>query len=300
MSKKSHNDFVQNLDSQRNICSTFAVLNKTIRTASTGRNYIDLTLTDKTGRISGRIFPDNNVQDVFDSIVSGGICKIWGNVTEFPPQSGKYNIVINSLEELSEEDYHLDDFIRTSSNDQDQLRNEIRSTIKKISNPELKNLLKTFFCDDQFTERFFQCPAAKIHHHNYLGGLLDHTVEVLRLCKTILDLFPDLDSDLLCTGALLHDIGKIRAYDYDQVKIEMSPQGLSLGHMYLSAEMVKEKINDLDISDELSDSLLHLILSHHGKVAMGWGSVIDPKTPEAVALHYADNLDARVKEMFQK
>lgn len=300
MSQKSDADFIHNLNSQRGICSSFVVLNKSIRTASSGRNYIDLTLTDKTGRISGRMFPDNNVQNIFDTITSGSICKVWGNISEFPPESGKYNIIINSLEQLREDEYHLDDFIRTSNNDKHQMVKEIKSTIKNIETEELKNLLKSFFCDEKFSDRFYQAPAAKIHHHNYLGGLLDHTVEVLKICKTLQDMFPDLNRDLLYTGALLHDIGKIRAYDYDQVKIEMSPQGISLGHLYLSAEMVKEKIIELNISNELCDDLLHLILSHHGDVAFGWGSVVDPKTPEAMALHYADNLDARVKEMFQK
>ena len=92
----------------------------------------------------------------------------------------------------------------------------------------------------------------------------------------------------------------MRAYDYDLLKIEMSTNGRLMGHLYMSCELVKEKMKDLDFPDELSSKLLHLILSHHGDISMGWGSTISPKLPEAVALHYADNLDARVKEMFQK
>ncbi len=95
-------------------------------------------------------------------------------------------------------------------------------------------------------------------------------------------------------------MGKIKAYDYDSVKIEMSKDSILLDHLYLSAEMVKEKMSSLNFPDELSHKVLHLILSHHGDVKLGWGSSVDPKLPEAVALHYADHLDAKVKKMFQK
>jgi 3'-5' exoribonuclease len=300
MAKKSDEDFVKNLNSQKWISSSFVVVSKTIRTASSGRNYIDLTLTDKTGHIKGRIFPNSNVEDVYESIISGSICKIGGNVTEFPPHSGNFNIVINNFEAVSEEECDLDDFIATSDNDQEEAVQEIRSTIKFIENYELKNLLKSFFCDEQFSVEFYKLPAAKFHHHNYRGGLLDHTIEVLKISKNLYELFPGLNKDLLYTGALLHDIGKIKAYNHDNVSIEMSEKGVLMDHLYLSGEMVKEKIDALNISDELTNQLLHIILSHHGNVSNGWGSVVNPKTPEAIALHYADLLDARVKEMFQR
>jgi 3'-5' exoribonuclease len=109
-----------------------------------------------------------------------------------------------------------------------------------------------------------------------------------------------MDQDLLLTGALLHDIGKIRTYNYHEVKIEMSRDSILLDHLYLSAEMVHDRMKSLNFPEELSQQVLHLILSHHGKVNMGWGSSVNPKLPEAVALHHADNLDARVKEMMEK
>jgi len=246
------------------------------------------------------MFPDDNIQGIFNSIKEGSICKICGNVNEFPPGSGKINIIVNSINELSEDDYDLDDFIRTSDNDHDELVEEIRLTIKNMENVHLKNLLKSFFCDQEFTKVYYKAPSAIVHHHNYIGGLLDHSVEVLKICKTLCGIFPDLDRDLLYTGVLLHDIGKMRAYNHDLLKIEMSTKGRLMGHLYMSCELVKEKMKDLDFPDELSSKLLHLILSHHGDISMGWGSTISPKLPEAVALHYADNLDARVKEMFQK
>jgi 3'-5' exoribonuclease len=171
-----------------------------------------------------------------------------------------------------------------------------------MENPYLKDLLQAFFCDPGFTQEFSTAPSAKIYHHNYQGGLLEHTVEVLEICKTACQIFPQLDKDLLYTGAILHDVGKLKAYDYDLLSIDISNEGKMLDHLFISADMVKEKINsmDMDMPDNLQMQLLHLILSHHGEVRNGWGSPVDPKIPEAVALHHADNLDAKVKGLLQK
>jgi 3'-5' exoribonuclease len=299
MTGKSTLDLVENLKRERTINTAFAIQDKRIRTASSGRHYLDLTLSDKTGRIDGRMFP-RSVDSLFNSIRTGCICQVEGAVTEFPPESGKINIVINSLRELDEDDYQLEDFIATSPHDKEEQIRQIRTVIQEMKNPDLKNLLKSFFCDQEFTEQFYKAPAAMIHHHNYLGGLLDHSVEVLLICRTLCQIFPQLDHDLLCTGALLHDVGKIRTYDYSKVKIGMSKDSILLDHLYMSAEMVKDRMNCLNFPEELSQRVLHLILSHHGKVSQGWGSTVNPKLPEAMALHHADNLDARVREMMER
>lgn len=296
---KSTEDLVENINSPKNICSTFVVVDKGIRTSTGGRDYITLILGDRTGQIDGRVFSDDGVQDIFSTIVSGCVYKCTGRVNEFPPDSGKYNIVIDHLMELPPEEYRLEDYIRTSSKDKQELVDYIISTIKELENPDLKILMKSFFCDEKFTNQFYTAPAAKFHHHNYISGLLDHTVEVLKISKTLDQLFPELNKDLLYSAALLHDIGKIRAYDYNNLSIKMSEEGQLLDHLYLSGKMVEEKLNELNIPKDLSDQLLHIILSHHGAVSNGWGSIVDPKTAEAVTLHYADLLDARVKDMLK-
>ncbi len=190
------------------------------------------------------------------------------------------------------------DFINKERNKHESIT-EIENTISGINNKYLKSILESFFSDNEFTKKFYECPAARSHHHNYIGGLLEHTVDVLRVCKTVYNNFKDIDRDFLYTGAILHDIGKVESYDYDLVKIEYSKKGNLLDHIIISYDMVKEKINDLEIPDNISIKLLHIILSHHGQVSNGWGSPVDPKIPEAVALHYADNLDAKVKIILQ-
>jgi 3'-5' exoribonuclease len=300
MFKKEEEDFAENIDSRRRIRSQFVVVDKIIkRGSSSGRKYIDVNLTDKTGDIVGRIFPEENIEDKFETITPGKIYRIIGNANEFPQGSGRYNIIINVIKELTEEDYDMDDFIKTFNRNKDEMIAEIKNTIKEIKNEDLKRLLDAFFNDKKFTEEFYTAPSAKIHHHNYVGGLLEHTAEVLKICKVTSEIFPELDKDLLFTGAILHDIGKMKTYDYDLISINFSEEGKLLDHLFISCDMVKDKINELEISEELSNKLLHIILSHHGDVKNGWGSPVNPKTPEAVAVHHADNLDAKVKGMLQ-
>jgi 3'-5' exoribonuclease len=298
MSKKEE-DFIENLNISRDISSDFAVAEKIIRTSAKGRKYLDITLADKTGQMDGRMFP-SDVDEIHDSINLGSVCRIMGRISEFPAGSGKFNMVINVLNELNEDEYLLEDFIMGSDNNPDDLISVIMSTIEETKSSELKNLLKSFFCDKDFTEQFYKAPAAMIHHHNYIGGLLDHTVEVLKISKTACEIFPDLNPDLLYCGVLLHDVGKIKTYTYGTGPIGFSKEGELLDHIYISCEMVKAKMEKLETPEELSNHILHMILSHHGYISNGWGSPVDPKTPEAVALHYSDNMDAKVKEMFKR
>jgi 3'-5' exoribonuclease len=176
----------------------------------------------------------------------------------------------------------------------------IADTIDQMKNQQLRNLLKLFFDDEKFKNEFCSAPAAVRMHHNYMGGLLEHTTQVLILCKTICQNYPELDEDLLFTGAILHDIGKMKIYRQNGFTIEYTEDGLLLEHIYISAQMVKEKANKILISEEYVKKVIHLILSHHGDVSNGWGSAVSPFLPEATALHYADNLDAKVKIALNK
>lgn len=300
MFKKKEEDFVENIKERRRIGSQFVVSDKIIKRSKNGRRYIDLTLADKTGQIIGRIFPEDSVEATFDPITPGKIYRIIGNANEFPQGSGRFNIIINIIKQLSEEEYDMDDFIKTSDKDKEDLISEIENTIEELENKDLKILLNAFFDDENFKESFYNAPSAKVYHHNYIGGLLEHTVGVLDMCKTACKTFPELDKDLLYTGAILHDVGKLETYDYDLVRIDFSEEGKLLDHLFLSCKMVQEKIDETKMPKEIANQLLHMILSHHGEVRNGWGSHVNPQTPEAVALHHADNLDAKVKGKLQE
>lgn len=298
MSKKVE-DFIENLNVTRDISSKFAVAEKIIRTSAKGRKYLDLSLADKTGQMDGRMFtPDVDI--IFESINLGRVYNVIGRISEFPPDSGKYNMVVNIIDELKEGEYLLEDFVMISQNNSDDQIAEINRAINEVQNIHIKNLLKAFFCDSDVTKEFYIAPAAIVHHHNYMGGLLDHSVEILDICRTMCKIFQDLNKDLLYCGVLLHDIGKIKTYTYGTGPIEFSEEGDLLDHIYLSCEMVKERMIKLETPEELSNQILHMILSHQGYVSDGWGSSVDPKTPEALTLHFADNMDAKVKEALQR
>ena len=300
MFKKNEEDFVKNINERRKVRSQFVVTDKIIKTARSGRKYIDVNLKDKTGQVVGRLFPEESVEDVFNPITLGKIYRILGHSNEYPQGSGRFNIIINVIKQLSEEEYDINDFITTSGKNKEELISQITSTIKEIENEDLKKLLKAFFDDKEFTEEFYNAPSAKINHHNYSGGLLEHTVGVLEICKTTYKLYPELNKDLLYTGAILHDVGKLKTYDYDLVQIDFSEEGRLIDHLVISYEMIRDKIRELKTPKEISIQLLHMILSHHGEVRNGWGSPVNPKTPEAIALHHADNLDAKVKGKLQE
>jgi 3'-5' exoribonuclease len=298
MSKKVE-DFIENLNVTRDISSKFAVAEKIIRTSAKGRKYLDLSLADKTGQMDGRMFtPDVDI--IFESINLGRVYNVIGRISEFPPDSGKYNMVVNIIDELKEGEYLLEDFVMISQNNSDDQIAEINRAINEVQNIHIKNLLKAFFCDSDVTKEFYIAPAAIVHHHSYMGGLLDHSVEILDICRTMCKIFQDLNKDLLYCGVLLHDIGKIKTYTYGTGPIEFSEEGDLLDHIYLSCEMVKERMIKLETPEELSNQILHMILSHQGYVSDGWGSSVDPKTPEALTLHFADNMDAKVKEALQR
>jgi len=313
---KEENELIRNLTPGR-INAQFVIANKQLKTARTGNEYIELQLSDKTGQIVARFFIDNQnqVNTIFENLEESGFYQVRGEVQEFPRGSEKYNIKINNLTHLDEGDYELEDFIRITPHNREMLMDEIFKTIREIQNPHLKQVLELLFRREGFMEEFKDSPSAKKYHHNYIGGNLEHTVGVLRICKTLCQMNPELDQDLLYTGAILHDIGKLESYDYDMVGIEISKKGMMVDHIIIG----HKKIADLMISmrqdleygseevdetiiedvDELSIQLQHLIVSHHGPIVNGWGSSVDPKTPEAVALHYADNLDAKVKSFIQ-
>ncbi len=298
MSKKEE-DFIENLNVTRDISSEFAVAEKIIRTSAKGRKYLDITLADKTGQMDGRMFP-SDVDSIYDSINLGRVYNVIGRISEFPSGSGKYNMVINIIDELKEGEYILEDFVMISQNKPTDQIAEINQAINEVHNIHLKSLLEAFFSDEDFTKEFYIAPAAIVHHHNYMGGLLDHSVEILEICRTMCKIFPDINKDLLYCGVLLHDIGKIKTYTYGTGPIGFSEEGDLLDHIYISCEMVKERMTNLETPEELSNQILHMILSHHGYVSNGWGSSVDPKTPEALTLHFADNMDAKVKKALQR
>lgn len=293
---KKEEDYVKNLRHAKNIISQFAVISKEIKKTRQNKPYLNLTLQDKTGQINAKMF-SNNTKKHYDKIELNKIYNIIGNVREYPENSGRFNILIDDFRPSKK--FNEDDFKRQAEDYESHIE-YFFNAIKNVKNPDLKKILKSFFQDETIRNKFLIAPAAKIHHHNYKGGLLVHTNEVIEICKTLTLIYQELDPDLLITGAILHDIGKIETYDFNENIIEINSKGKLLDHIFIGANLIEEKISRLDINDEIKIKLIHMILSHHGPKDLGWGSTISPQTPEALALHHADDMSAKISGLLSK
>ncbi len=199
-------------------------------------------------------------------------------------------------------EYDVTDFLPALPEERiEELHEIIKKELKNIQNEALKNLLASFFNDPEFVKMYLHSPSAISRHHNYIGGNLEHTVGVIRLCQNISEMYPSVNKDLLLSGALLHDVGKLKEYTY-AAAIDISDEGNFIGHIVIGEQWIREKIQELrtngeEFSTELEHQLIHLILSHHGKYE--WGSPKLPKLLEACILHQADLMDSQVKNYLQ-
>ncbi|MHA1253610.1 MAG: 3'-5' exoribonuclease YhaM family protein [Candidatus Helarchaeota archaeon] len=272
--------------------TVFYLVDKKIRLTRHKKEYIFLKLHDKTGDIDGRIFDLDTKPVDFDLLYVGNFYKIKGTIDNF-------GLTIDDISKIDRELINEDDFRYEIKVDIENLYSIILEKINTINNGYLRQLLDSFFKDEYFVENFKKYPSATVHHHNYIGGNLEHTLGVILIAETIANYY-NLDRDLLITGAILHDIGKFQTYNYDEFSGTVSENDLEklFGHIFFTVKMIESKIDQTEgFPDDLKAKLIHMILSHHGKLE--WGSPVIPKTPEACVLHYADLSDARVKELLQ-
>jgi len=269
--------------------------------------WFDLVVVDKTGEINAKFWGGDNkdrVKRLYDSFKVGDVIQIrLGNVEIY---EDKPQISINEksggLRRCAPNEYDIMDFVPTlDENKIKDLLEIIKKEITQIENDQLKDLLNLFFSDKKFVERYSHSPSAITHHHNYVGGNLEHSVGVLRLCKNIYEMYPGINKDLLVTGAILHDIGKLEEYQ-TKAAIEKSDIGNFIGHIVIADRWVRGKIAELrnkskDFDKDLEDKLCHILLSHHGKYE--FGSPRMPKTIEAMVIHAADYMDSQVKNFIQ-
>ncbi len=271
------------------VSSTFLVNQKSlIDFRNKEGHWLSLVLADRTGTISGRAW-DNAT--ALDSLFKpGDVVAVDGRVEEY---RGNLQLIINDLRPCAPGEFSKSDFMRSSKRDSAVLIEAVGSFIAMVTNPYLKALLESFFGAPQFIEDFSTAPGAKGLHHSHIGGLLEHTVGVVKILLTVRECHPELDLDMLITGGLLHDIGKLQELTVD-VGIDYSDGGRLLGHIIYTDRMVNEAINTINgFPQELADRLCHVLISHHGQKE--YGAPVVPMTVEACALHYADNLDAHVQ-----
>lgn len=292
---------IKDLKSSDKIQSYFSVKYKhPLREYRKGFMFV-LGLADNSGEIESIYWGDqdkNFAQEIYDSIKENDVVYIEGIVNEF---QNKLKIDINKetgiVKKSKEEEYEIEDFVPKTPRDIEEMSKELYKIIDSIKNKYLKELLNTFFSDEHFIREFEKAPAAMYIHQAYIGGLLEHTLNVVKICQSINLIYPKLDTDLLFTGAILHDIGKIKEFVVTS-NIKQSEEGMLRGHIILGEEMVLKKIAHInDFPDNLKIKIAHIMLSHHGSTE--FGSPKEPQFPEALAVYYADETDSKVSQYIQ-
>ena len=275
------------MKSGEKVSTSFLVSEKNLAYSQKGAPYLNLRLKDKTGELDGKVWENATELDGF--FKKGDIVHIVGRILSY-----KNNLQVSVLEVKKTEDEEIDpaDYFPTSSRDADDMFAELLVIVEQIQTPCLKDLLLAFFRDEQIVKLFKKAPAAKGFHHVYLGGLLEHTLSVIRLLDLAARHYTGVNRDLLLTGGILHDIGKIYEFQYDRL-IDYSDAGRLVGHIVMGVEMLDARIAKIEgFPENLAMELRHLILSHHG--TLEYGSPKRPKTLEAMIVHYIDDLDAKV------
>ncbi|HEY6968517.1 MAG TPA: HD domain-containing protein [Candidatus Angelobacter sp.] len=273
------------------ITSSFVVASKQAKPKKSGELYLALTLADRTGHIEAKMW--DNVPDHIDLFDQDDFVKVRGLINKF---NGRFQLTLHKLRSLEEAEIEFEDYLPRTTKNIDQLWQTAAGFIESFRNSHLKALLKAFMADPQIERAYKNAPAAKSLHHAYIGGLLDHVVSLFQLCDLACRNYPGLiDRDLLLTGAFLHDIGKIHELSFSRT-FAYTTRGQLLGHMIIELEMLHEKIAQIaGFPAEYKTLLEHLIISHHGKYE--FGSPKMPMFPEALMLHYLDDLDSKMESM---
>jgi 3'-5' exoribonuclease len=272
------------------VTSYFVVVAKQIKPKKTGEPYLALTLGDRSGQIEAKMW--DNVEEVLEAFEQDDFLKVKGLINRY---KNRFQLTIHKLRKLDESEIDFADYLPKTTKDIDQLWQTLANFVATFQNPHLKSLVQAFMADPEIAAAYRNAPAAKTLHHAYIGGLLDHVVSLFRSCDLICRNYPQINRDLLLTGAFLHDIGKIHELAYNRA-FTYTNRGQLLGHMIIELEMLQAKLALVPgFPDQLKTLVEHLIISHHGEYEFGSPKL--PMFPEALMLHYLDDLDSKMEAM---
>jgi 3'-5' exoribonuclease len=282
--------YINELEANQLITSSFLVNSKEIRQKKTGEFYLSLLLGDRTGELDAKMW--DNVSEVIDGFDRDDFVKVKGMIQVF---HNRPQLTIHKLRRMDEGEIEFGDYFPSSKRDPDQMWRELCGIVAAIGNPHLKALLQAMLDDEDVARRYRRAPAAKQIHHAFLGGLIEHVLSVCALARMTASHYPNIDFDLLIAGVLLHDIGKIYELNYER-GFSYSNEGQLIGHISIAMRMVGEKLRAIPDFPPLLRSLVeHMILSHHGQLEFGSPKV--PQFPEALLLHHLDDLDSKMECM---
>ena len=284
--------YINEIKENDSVDSLFLVQEKSPGITKTGNAYLKLKLVDRSGEIKGRIW--TSVENFAESFRKDDFVHVRGKAVSFQEH---LQLNITYIERMGEEEILFSDFFPMAERDVDEMFRSLLEVSQQIQNPHLSQLLQLFWEDESFIKLFKMAPASKWLHHNYLGGLLEHTLSIAQLVLKNANHYNGLNLDLLLTASILHDLGKVDELSFHR-SFDYSDEGRLLGHIILGIERLEDKIRKLpDFPKDLSTLLKHFLLSHHGQYI--WGSPKRPMTLEAVMLHYLDDMDAKMNGIHQ-
>ncbi|MFP5227095.1 MAG: 3'-5' exoribonuclease YhaM family protein [Acidobacteriota bacterium] len=270
----------------REITGFFAAVSRQVRTGRDGGRYFALILADRTGQVDGRMWEIGEAGE----FAAGDVVKVRGEVCRF---NEKLQIKVEKIRRATPGEYELADFVPQSQRAIGEMWTELQNWVASFRDPDLKALLEAFLSDEEIARALREAPAAKGLHHAWIGGLLEHILSLMGMSELAAKHYPEVNRDLLLTGVVLHDIGKLRELRWG-TSFEYTMEGQLLGHITIGIGMIEQKIAGIPHFPAAKRLLVeHLVLSHHGEYE--YGSPKLPMTAEAVLLHYLDNLDAKMQ-----
>jgi 3'-5' exoribonuclease len=284
---KSH--YAADLKPGTRLETTFLVQSKERKTASTGRPFLDLELRDVTGVIRAKLWDCDRLEEEFEA---DDFVAVQGSVDAY---RGVPQVIVSHIRRCDEEQIDPRDYFPRAPRDSEEMYMELVARLERLPGGPLRTLLLAVVQDPEIAARLKLAPAAMSYHHAYLGGLLEHMLSLIRLGDLISDHYGWLRQDLLLAGLVLHDLGKIEELDYRR-SFRYTTRGQLVGHIAIAMEMVHTKLRDIpDFPATLKEQIEHIILSHHGQLE--FGSPKEPMFPEALVVHYLDNLDSKLESM---
>jgi 3'-5' exoribonuclease len=282
--------YVTELKTNQVVTTTFLVHGKDVRQKKSGEPYLSLLLGDRTGEVDAKMW--DNVGEVMDTFQRDDFVRVKGLLQVF---QNRPQLTIHKMTRVMDGDVDFADYFPASHRDPMEMFAELRGIVSGIGNPHLRGLLDAFMDDEPLARMYRIAPAAKHVHHAFLSGLIEHVLSVCNLCRATAVHYNYVDADLLLTGAILHDIGKVAELTYDR-SFGYSSEGQLLGHIVIGLRFLHEKLERFpEFPPKLRILVEHMILSHHGELEFGSPKV--PLFPEALLLHHLDNLDSKMECM---
>ncbi len=272
------------------VTTYFVLSSLQVRDKKQGGQYLALIVSDKTGSLEARMWDD--VADPIAHCTEGSYIKVQGDISKY---QGKFQITLKKLRLAADSEVEPEDYQPSTKFVVEEMWAELRSYVAAFRNVDLQRLVFAFLDDERIGPAFKVAPAAKRLHHAWLGGLLEHVVTLVRVCLAAAPFYPEVDQDLLVTGAILHDIGKVRELEWKS-SFSYTLEGQMIGHISIAQGMLREKVQELaPFPEKLRVLVEHMILSHHGKYEFGSPKL--PMTPEAILLSALDDLEAKMQAL---